>query len=191
MGIENLDAARTARVLEMFVALVGIILITPVFLPEQNKDIRDLVEAKYTSATGVTINRTLEAILSVAVLVGIYILILQRTNCIFPEIKYYLGTLAEAVFLGGMGLCAYSFFDQLAVAYMLPLMYYILAFGAGKKLLKDFYLFSMVYGGYQEKINLAMASAILILTGISYPYVSKRIIPRLRKLNNTRTSSGI
>lgn len=186
MGTMNLDAVSTARVLEMFVALLGIILLTPVFLPEQNKDIRDLVSARYTSAVSVFIIRVLEALFSLIVLVGIYILILQHNNCSFPEMKYYLGTLAEALFLGGLGLCAYSFFDQIAVAYMLPFMYYILAFSGGRKLLKDFYLFSMLYGRYQEKINLAIAGGLLIIIGIGFPSIRRRVPGLIRRIMKRR-----
>jgi hypothetical protein len=178
-GVENLDATATAKILEMYIALLGIILLTPIFLPEQNKDIKDLVEAKYTRATEVYLIRILEAGLSLALLTGGYILILKHNNCVFPEMNYYMGTLAEAVFLGGMGLCAYSVFDQIAIAYMLPMMYYILAIGGGKKLLNDFYLFSMIYQGYEEKLYLAIGGFIFIIIGISYPYISKRMVPRL------------
>jgi hypothetical protein len=179
MGVENLSAADTAKVLEMFVALIGIILLTPIFLPEQNKDIRDLVETKFISQVKVNIIRFLEAGLCLVFLVGAYIIILKQNNCNFPVIKYYLGTLAEAIFLGGMGLCAYSLFDQIAIAYMLPLVFYVFAIGGGKKLLKNFYLFSMGYGGYHEKVILAITGLLLVIVGLSYPYFSKKFGPRL------------
>lgn len=179
LGVENLDASKTARILELYAALIGIILITPIFLPEQNKDIKELVEAKYTRATTVYFIRIIEAGFSLAILIGIYVLILKYSNCTFPVINYYFGTLAEALFLGGMGLCAYSLFDQIAIAYMLPMVYYILAIGGGSKLLKNFYLFSMIYGGYQEKIYLTITGVFLILFGISYQYIVKKIVPRV------------
>jgi hypothetical protein len=179
MGVENLDASRTAAVLEMFIALLGIILITPVLLPEQNKDIRDLVEAKYTSMTAVVLIRLLEAIVSLAFLIGGYVIFLSFNHCSFPEFKFYLGTLAEALFLGGIGFCTYSIFDQIAIAYMLPLVYYIVSISPGRKLLKDFYLFSMRFGSYQEKIYLFVSGLVLICIGIGYPYLVKRILPKL------------
>ncbi|HWT76698.1 MAG TPA: hypothetical protein VN258_18525 [Mobilitalea sp.] len=179
LGVENLDSVSTAKVLEMYVALLGIVLLTPIFLPEQNKDIRDLVEAKYTSATAVYLIRILEAGICLAILIGSYILILKNNQCIFPEWEFFLGTLAEALFLGGMGLCAYSLFDQIAIAYLLPMMYYIMAIGGGQKLLKDFYPFSMIYGSYQEKKLLAVIGFIMIVVGLSYPYISRKIIPRI------------
>ena len=35
LGVSNLDPEQSARVLEIYVALIGIILFVPVFLPEQ------------------------------------------------------------------------------------------------------------------------------------------------------------
>lgn len=179
IGIENLDASRTARVLEMFVALAGIIMLTPIFLPEQNADIRELVEAKHISYTKVLLIRMLESLFCLMLFIGLYIALLSYNNCSFPILYYYLGTLAEALFLGGMGLCAFSLFDQIAIGYLLPVMYYIMAFGGGTKLLKGFYPFSMIYGSYLEKVNLAVLGGVLIIIGLCYPYLSKKLIPRL------------
>ena len=43
LGVENLGEQDSAKVLEIYVALIGIVLIPPVFLPEQNAEIRGLV----------------------------------------------------------------------------------------------------------------------------------------------------
>ena len=50
MGVANLGAQDSAKVLEMYVALTGIVLIPPVFLPEQDHDIRELIFSKYTDS---------------------------------------------------------------------------------------------------------------------------------------------
>lgn len=175
MGIENLDPSRTARVLEMFTALMGIIILTPICFPEQNNDIRELIEAKYISYTKVILIRILANILCLMLIIGLYIIWLKYNNCTFPMMKYYLGTLAEAFFLGGLGFCSFVIFNQIAVGYLLPIMYYIMAFGSGKKLLKGFYPFSMVYGSYYEKINLAILGLVLFIVGVFYIYSGKRL----------------
>lgn len=175
LGVKNLDPMKTAKVLEMFVALLGIILLTPIYLPEQSKEIRELVETKYTPMIMVHLIRLLEAVIFLFLFVGVYIVILQRNHCVFPEVNFFLGTVAEAVFLGSLGLFAYSIFDQIAIAYMLPIMYYVLAIGGGKKLLQSFYPFSMMFGSYQEKVYLAVAGVILIIFGLSYPIIAKKL----------------
>ena len=45
-GISSLNAQEAAQPLEMFLSLTGIVLLTPIFLPEQNENIRDLVRSK-------------------------------------------------------------------------------------------------------------------------------------------------
>lgn len=177
MGVENLDASMTAKVLEMYVALIGIILLTPLLLPEQNKEIKDLVESKYTPGIIVYLIRLFEASICLILLIGGYVAILKYNNCVFPEIKFFLGTLTEAIFLGAIGFCAYSLCEQIAISYMLPIVYYVMAIGGGKKLLGDFYLFSMIYGSYEEKVNLAVTGMVLLVVGFSYPNIRKKLTP--------------
>jgi hypothetical protein len=185
MGTENLDASKSARVLEMYVALIGIVILTPIYLPEKNSDLRELVTAKFIPYARVIALRILLALFTMMLMIGLYIVLLRNNNCIFPIVPYYFGTLAEALFLGGMGFCAYGIFKQIAVGYLLPVMYYITAFGAGTKLMKAFYPFSMIYGSYREKLNLAVAGIVLVIIGLTYPYLEKRFVFK-RKLRAAR-----
>lgn len=172
-GVENLDASRTARVLELYVSLLGIILLIPIFLPEQNKDIRELMNSKFITLTAVHVIRIIQACIVLIIFIFSYIIFLKINNCTFPVINYFLGTLLEAVFLGGMGILAYSFSDQIAIAYMLPMVYYIMAMGGGSKLLKNFYLFSMTIGSYNEKTYLGVSGLVMIIVGIGYREIRK------------------
>jgi len=45
-GLSELNERMSAQPLEMMSSIIGIITLTPVFMPEQNKSIRDLVRAK-------------------------------------------------------------------------------------------------------------------------------------------------
>ena len=44
-GVRNLSVGETARLLDFYVVLPGMLLLIPVFLPEQDKAIRDLIRA--------------------------------------------------------------------------------------------------------------------------------------------------
>lgn len=151
LGTSNLGERDTAKVLEMFVALIGIIMIPSVFLPEQNRDIRELIRSKYTGCGIVYGIRLMTSVLILAALLGIYVWILARGNCSFPVAGYYCGTLAEMLFLGGLGLFFYGLSDNLVIGYMIPFFYYIVAIGSGDKYLRMFYPFSMQKGSYDEK----------------------------------------
>lgn len=166
LGVSNLEAPDTAKVLERYVALTGIIILTPVFLPEQNKDLRDLVNSKYMKAVSVYFIRIVEAVLILAVFLGIYMWMLDGNNCQMDLIKYYGGTIAEMLFLGGLGVLGYGLSDNVVIGYMLPVFYYIVAMGSGDKYLKMFYPFSMEAGSYTEKIYLLVTAAVMITAGV-------------------------
>ena len=166
LGVSNLPAEDTAKVLERYVALTGIILITPIFLPEQDKNIRELVNSKYTKSSAVYLVRLAGNLCLLAALLGIYIGMLKHNNCQFPVIKYYLGTFAEMLFFGGLGIIFYRLSDNLIIGYMAPIIYYIIASGGGEKYMGILYPFSMSMGSYTEKIWLFAAAACLIGDGV-------------------------
>lgn len=166
MGVANLTAENTAKVLERYTALIGIVMITPVFLPEQDKDLRELVYAKYMNGASVYLVRLLGNTLILAVFLGGYLFMLRQNNCSFPILKYYLGTGAEILFLGSIGLFFYGLSDNLIAGYMAAVVYYITAIGSGSKYLKMLYPFSMSDGRYAEKFCLFAAAVLLTAAGI-------------------------
>lgn len=166
MGVANLGSQDTAKVLEMYVALIGIVLLPPVFLPEQEHNIRDLVYTKYLNGSTVYLVRIFGNILLLGILLGLYIGMLGLNRCEFPAGRYFCGTLAEMLFLGGLGLFFYGLCDNLVAGYMLPIAYYITAMGGGEKYLKMFYPFSMAGGSYGEKIWLAVGGVVLVGAGV-------------------------
>lgn len=167
MGVANLESQDTAKVLEMYVALIGIVMLIPIFLPEQSKEIRDLVGSKYIHSAFVYLIRLLGNCLLLAFFLGAYILMLRNNQCVFPAICYFLGTYAEMLFFGGIGIFCYGLCDNLIIGYMIPIVYYITAMGSGSKYLKLFYPFSMAIGSYREKYVLLAAAVILIAVGIA------------------------
>lgn len=166
LGVENLEQADTAKVLEMYVALLGIVLLPPIFLPEQNQDLRDLIRSKYTRIEWIYVVRVLEAALVFAILLGIYMLRLWQNGCEMQVIPFYGGILAEMLFMGGLGILCYSLTDNLIAGYLVPIFYYIMAIGAGAKYLKVFYPFSISQGSYREKFWLFGGGIIMTVMGI-------------------------
>lgn len=168
MGVANLSAEDTAKVLERYVALIGIIMLTPIFLPEQDREIRELVYAKYMKSAQVYLIRLFGNLAILAVFLGVYIFMLWKNQCEFPVPEYYFGALAEMLFFGGLGLGFYGISDNLVIGYMAPIVYYIAAVGGGDKYLKMLYPFSMSMGSYTEKVWLFIAAALLAAAGIFF-----------------------
>lgn len=167
MGVENLDRYQTAKVLEMFFSLMGIILFVPVFLPDFDLTIRELLESKKTSAWLLQILRLLQSVFVLVVLLLGFLIFLKQHQCNFPFWKYFLGTMADCLFLGGMGLVIYSITDYVTIAYLLPLFYFIVNI-SGKKYLGKFYLFSMTYGSFEENWYLLTLAGIFLVIAMGY-----------------------
>lgn len=166
LGVKNLTAQDTAKVLEMYAALIGIVLLPPVFLPEQDPQIRDLISVKYLNSSVVYLVRILGNIAVLILLLGCYVGMLAYNQCEFPVVRFFFGTLMQSLFLGGLGLFFYGLCDNPVVGYMAPFVYYMAAFGGGEKYMKMFYPFSMAGGSYDEKIWLAAGAAVLIGAGV-------------------------
>lgn len=174
MGMKNLDPYQSAKVLEMYAALAGIILLPPLFLPEQNHDLRELVMSKHVSQAVVCMVRLVQAMVILAAVIGIYVIMMKNGNSFFPVWKSFFGTFAEAMALGGLGILCYALSDNPVIGYMAGLFYYLLNYGSGQKYLKNFYLFSMMEGSYTEKIYLGAAAVVMIAVGIYWRTVRRR-----------------
>lgn len=167
MGMKGLDSVQVAQALEMYVQLAGVILLVPIFMPDQDKNIRDLAKSKYVPVVKVHLIRLLESLAALVVVLGGFIIILYANNPVFSPFQYYFGILGSAVFLGALGIVAYSLSDNVAIGYMVPMVYYVCNY-SGDKYLQKFYLFSMAKGSFDEKVILGMAGIVLIGAGILY-----------------------
>lgn len=173
IGTANLDRNSAAMPLEMFVSLIGIVLLTPVFLPEQDGEIGDLVSSKYCSMARVYLIRTVYSVGIAALLVCVFTVYMKLQSCDVAPILAF-GTVADALFLGAMGMLASALTGNTVIGYMPPLFYYALNIGMGAKLGR-FYLFSMATGSYLGKLWLAVAGILMIVASLSYQRIRKRM----------------
>ncbi|XCP86524.1 hypothetical protein ABXS75_06940 [Roseburia hominis] len=165
VGIRNLSSEQSAKVLETFVALIGILLFPPVFYPEQDQNVRDTIRAKYTPITSIYLIRLAASVLAAAAMLFVYLWVMKAGRCEMEMGKFYFGTLAEILAFGGLGVFAYGVSDNLVIGYMAPLVYYAVAIGAGGKYLKWFYPFGMLTD-YATKHWILAAGIVITVAGI-------------------------
>jgi hypothetical protein len=173
-SISNLDFTSAVRICEQFVALIGVIILVPVFSPEEESGIRETVEAKYTSQLYIYIIRIIMAVTAIAALISLGIFILLMYGGSFKAGILLAGTFATALFLGTLGLFAAAS-RQIAAGYMVPIVYFILDMMTKGKYTKNFYLFSLMNNSFREKYHLLGAAVILIVMALlTYVTVRKR-----------------
>lgn len=166
MGMEALNQYQAGQILDVYFSLLGIVLLTPLFMPEQNKDIRDLLASREYPLRNIQLLRLLQAVVILAVLNLLVLFQMKLGECTFPFGTYFCCAMANCVFLGGLGIFAYGITDHLVIAYMIPVFYYICCYGAGQKYLGKFYLFSLMTGDLENKIWLGTAGILLTAAGI-------------------------
>ncbi|MDE6433622.1 MAG: hypothetical protein K2L07_05275 [Lachnospiraceae bacterium] len=164
MGVENLEEVQVAMILERYLCFLGVILIVPLFLPDTNKNIRDLIASKKMPITGIRCLRLLEAVVFVVILLLAHLLFLKQGNCQFRFGACFFAAFSTSLFLGGLGILFYSIIDNIALAYMMPFLYYMLSMGAGAKYLGKFWLFGFSVAAAEGKN--ALDKSYLLMAGI-------------------------
>lgn len=160
-GIAALSAQEAAQPLEKMLSLTGIVLLTPVFLPEQNENIRDLIRSKRTDYLAVCAIRLIYSIFFLAVIIGIFAyMMLCRESDI--TLKHFVSGFSSALFLGSIGFFFAGITQNTITGYMVSTIYYIANYSL-KKELKNFYLFSMSAGSFTEKYWLLGGAAVLFI----------------------------
>ncbi len=171
-GVANLDRTASAVPLEVFVSLTGIILLTPVFQPEQNPEIEEVVQAQFVSSVPVYLIRIACSLAALTLLIGGFAAFMRSSGCAV-DMGLVWGTVSNAVFLGGLGMAAAAATCNTAVSYMVPMVYYALNFAGGGKL-GVFYLFSMMSGSGSAKGWLFGVGAALIAVSVLVKWLARK-----------------
>ncbi len=172
-SLTALNAQLSAQPLEMYLALTGMLLLTPVFLPEQDDTVRDVVRVRPVSYLQICALRVIAMIFILLLLYAAVMLLMKHGSCQISLSHFYGGT-ASAVFLGSIGFCASAFSDNTVIGYMTAIMYFILNLSA-KEELGEFYLFGMSSAASLNKIWLYIGAAVLFAISFAYLKVLKKI----------------
>lgn len=159
--ISGLDKYMAAQPIEIMLSIIGIILISPAFLPEQNENIRDVIRSKRMNYLLVYGIRLLYSIMAIVLMMGAFIMIMYISDSAV-SVMHFIGGVISAVFLGALGFAASGLSGNVYAGYMVPVLYYI-ANLVGKEKLGNFFLFSMMRGSFDEKYFLLGTSVILIV----------------------------
>ena len=169
-NLSALTAREAAKPLEFFLCFLGVMLLTPVFYPEQNHDLRDVVSSKKVSYLTVYALRLLISFIVLVILVA-GIVALMKWNESEVTAYHVLGGISTAVFLGAIGFCAAGITDNTVLGYMAAMLYYLANYGMKDKLGK-WYLFSMSRGDFEAKWWLLMGATVLIV--VTFVFVKFR-----------------
>ena len=171
-GISELSEQMSAQPLEMISSVIGIITLTPVFMPEQDRNIRDLVRAKKTSHELVCILRILYSLFVIVLLAGA-LSVLMKYNDSGVTSRLFASAVSSAFALGSLGCFTASASESSIIGYMVSTAYFLMNLFLRSKL-GIFDLFTFSDGNFQVNIWLYISSAILIVSAILAQKIKSR-----------------
>lgn len=174
-GVANLDRVSAAICLENFVAIIGIILLVPVFSPEESKEVDEVISAKFMPNFKPYIARIALSATSILILIAGFCLMLKYNSCEFPVVAYIFGTFASALFLGSIGMLISSLSASTIVGYMASIGYLIINMMTGSKYVGKFYVMSMKNNSFDEKYYILIGSIVLVLLSILIKGIKRKI----------------
>lgn len=165
VSFRNLDDFQAAKVMEMYVSFAGILLMTPLFFPEQNPEIWLLKKSKATPLWHLYLIRLLMAVFFLAVIVTVFTQMMRQGDSQFDMRNLWIGSFCEMFFLGSIGFFVSGITNQAVLGYMVSVLYFVANIGAAKYLGK-FALFQMAKGQYDFMVPVTAAALLLVTGGI-------------------------
>jgi len=166
VSFKGLESMQAAKVMEMYAAFAGILLFTPLFMPEQDKEIWDLERSKGTAMWRVYLPRILLALLLCLLTISLFLGLMERGGGDFDAGILFRGACCEILFLGSIGFFASAVTNQVVVGYMISVIYFAVNIG-GEKYLGNFALFQMMKGEYGAWIYWLLGAAVLLFAGVA------------------------
>ena len=172
-SLTALSAPLSAQPLEMYLSLTGTLLLTPVFLPEQSEDIRDVVRVRRMSYLSVCAMRIAYLAVITAILYGVITAALIIGECTVTPSLFF-GGLFTAFFLGALGVAGSAVGGNTVIGYMVSFLYFTANFILKTKL-GAFYLFGLSEETGISKLPLLAGSAALVTAAFLYLRLVKKL----------------
>lgn len=171
-NITALDYRAAAQPLEMFLPFVGVILLVPVFLPEENEAVRDIMRTKKISCITVCVIRVIYSVIFLALITGGFVAVMKlRESDVTAE--HFIAGFTSAMALGTAGFITAGITKNTTLGYMVSFVYFIISIALKDKL-GIFYLASMYAGGGTGKFELLTASGVMLAATFVIMYVADR-----------------
>ena len=163
-SLNDLDRWMAASPLEKIAVLIGPVILIPLFLPEQDKTVADVMYTKQTPPVYVYLIRMIYSIIIVFLLSAILPAVMYGLNSEVTMV-HYISMAGSAIFLGGMGIFIYALSSNVAASYMVPAIWYVLCLASGPKY-KAFDIMMLSHGKIEYKWIQLIVGLILIVGAV-------------------------
>lgn len=164
VSFENLNALQSAEVMERYVVFVGALLLIPLFMPEQDKEIWQLEQTRKTSMWQLYFVRLVLAVVCVLLIVTTFLFLMKNSNSEVAFCEMWCGSVCEILFFGAIGYFVSAVTNQVIMGYMMSAVYY--AVNIGTDAFGKLALFQMMKNKDGFAVYMLLATALLVIAGI-------------------------
>ena len=160
-NITALQSREAAKPIEFLLCFIGVTLLVPIFLPEQDENIRDVICAKKINYFNILVIRILYSVVAMIVLIAFFVVVMKICES-DVTVKHLIGGIASAWFLGAVGFAAAGITNNVTVGYMAAMLYYLANYGIKDKAGK-FFLFPMSCLGRFDESGWLIFGAVVLM----------------------------
>lgn len=125
-GTANLDNLQSADCLERMVALIGILMFTPLIRQEHSRSLYETIAFRQVSLRFIVLLRTVLSIIGSILLILAFEIHMRICGCSFPLFPYAFRTLAASMALGFIGLLLSSIVQNTIGGYLCAFCFYFI-----------------------------------------------------------------
>lgn len=181
-GITAQDMQASAYPLEIALPFIGVVLLTSIFSTENDVSILDTVRSKEIPYIFVCILRIIISFIFITVSILGFVILMSILECEVTGI-HALASIANAIFLGGLGILGSAITNNIVIGYMIPVLYYVVDMMGG---IEKFTLFSMMREGIiKDKLMFFIFGIIFIILSIIIKQIKLKGINIKGRLKNS------
>lgn len=166
VGLKNLDVFQSAKVLEYWYSLMGLLLLFPLYLPDNDSAALAIIRSKRTSYRWIVCVRLFFEIFCSAVFLAVLLFLMKSGNSDFPIPYFLLRGLAAVVFLGGISAITFAVTRHPVPSIMVPFFYYLLNMMSKKTYFGSFDLFSVAQNAWLDGVVLLGTGSLLLFLSV-------------------------
>jgi hypothetical protein len=171
-GIKNLTWMIQVQIIERFLPLMGLMLLSSFFQAEHSGAIRHLLYTKKNKASEIYWIRLIIRALTLGLICLVYVSLIKNDLSEKTSLTMTLHAFSIGFLLGSLGMLTYSLFNNEIAAYALPITVYAFQWFAKGQDLKHFYLFP--WSAFQDGHTCLYLLAGLIFSGLAIGLSKRR-----------------
>ncbi len=171
-GATRISKENMINIMEGFLPLIGIILITPVFEQEYDYGIEQTIRTRRASFSNTLIFRVIVRVLLYTIITLLFAVFLNNGNSYMDYKTFIPQSLGIGFLYGSIGILFFAITFNLIIGYLIPILYFMGNMFLGYEKMKIFYLFRL-------KMNLDLQYGYYFLIG--FILIILGIIIRMKK----------